>query len=118
MVRILVTGGRDFDDENFLFTTLDQLHHEEHITQLIHGAARGADSLASDWANLRGIKSLPCPANWKLFGRAAGTLRNKQMLEDFKPDLVLAFPGGSGTRHMIGIAQKAGIRVVLAAAGS
>ncbi len=50
MVRILVTGGRDFDDENFLFTTLDQLHHEEYITLVIHGAARGADSLANDWA--------------------------------------------------------------------
>lgn len=76
---------------------------------VIHGAARGADSLAGLWAKQRGVPEWAFPAQWDIFGKAAGPMRNKQMLDEGKPTHVLAFPGGSGTRHMVSIALSAGI---------
>lgn len=82
------------------------------IRKLVHGAARGADSLASEWARSRGVLEIPCPAQWDLHGRRAGILRNQQMLNQETIDLVVAFPGGRGTADMTRRAWKAGITVV------
>lgn len=112
-MRLLVTSGRIFSDRDFLFATLDRLHAEHHFTLLIHGDARGADRLAGEWAQERGVLILACPADWKRYGRGAGPKRNRQML-DQKPDLVVAFPGESGTRHMVIIAEEAGVQVIYA----
>ncbi len=111
-MRLVVTGGRNFDNREFLFATLDG-HAEHHFTLLIHGDARGADRLAGEWARERGIEVLACPADWKRYGRGAGPKRNRQMLVE-NPDLVVAFPGGSGTSHMVIIAEEAGVKVIRA----
>lgn len=113
-MRILITGGRDFDDREMLFLALDRLHSELGFTLLIHGDAKGADRLAGEWATERTIEVLACPADWKRHGRAAGPIRNRQMLEHM-PDLLVAFPGGRGTADMVSVATKAGLRVVYAA---
>ena len=58
---------------------------------------------------------IPCwgfPADWNSYGKAAGPIRNKQMLDEGKPDVVIAFPGGTGTANMIMQATKAGVKVV------
>jgi len=112
-MRILVTGGRDFSDREFLFATLDRLHAQKHIAVVIHGDARGTDRLAGDWAQSRGIPVLARPADWKRHGRAAGPVRNRQMLAD-NPNLVVAFPGGAGTQNMIEIARRQGLQVMVA----
>lgn len=112
-MRVLVTGGRDFDDREMLFAFLDRLHEEQPFTLLIHGDARGADRLCGEWASERTIECLPCPADWRRHGRAAGPIRNGQMLEH-KPDILVAFPGGKGTANMIEQATKAGLRVLIA----
>ena len=57
------------------------------------------------------MAALAYPANWKKHGRAAGPIRNKQMLEEAKPDLVIAFPGGAGTANMVKQAREAGVKV-------
>ena len=62
-MRILVTGGRRFDDKQLLYTFLDRLHQERSITLLIHGAAQGADSFAEEWGKTRGVETLPCLAD-------------------------------------------------------
>lgn len=108
-MRVLVCGGREFLDRERLYSILDA--HE--ITDLAHGAARGADSLADEWALDRGIRVWRYPANWAEHGKAAGPRRNIAMLEDFDPELVIAFPGGVGTKHMINISKRAEVRVVL-----
>jgi hypothetical protein len=51
-------------------------------------------------------------ADWAKHGRAAGPIRNKQMLEEGKPDLVVAFPGGQGTANMMSQVREAGVRVM------
>ena len=111
-MRLLVTGGRNFADRDFLFATLDRLHAEHGFTLLIHGDARGADQLAGEWAQERGVAILARPADWLRYGGGDAPRRNRQMLDE-KPDLVVAFPGGSGTRNMVEIARKAGVNVIV-----
>jgi hypothetical protein len=108
---VLVCGGRDYADARALAEALDALHREMAITHLIHGAARGADSLAAAWARSRGIPALAFPADWRKDGKAAGFVRNARMLRDGRPGLVVAFPGGKGTAHMVKLARDAGVPV-------
>lgn len=110
-MRLLVTGSRDFDDRDLMWSVLDRLHAEHHFTLLIHGDARGADRLAGQWAGERGIKVLACPADRKRHGRAARPKRNRQMLAE-KPDLVVAFSNDSGSEHMTLIAEDARVKVI------
>jgi hypothetical protein len=81
-------------------------------TTVIHGAAVGADSIAGHIAHELGLAVEPYPADWDRYGKAAGHIRNRQMLAA-KPDRVLAFSKNisvsRGTSHMVKIAQAAGI---------
>jgi hypothetical protein len=114
--RVLVCGGRDFDDAEKLVDKLDTIKKESTPDGkkfvLIHGDARGADYLANSWAEFHKLKIKKFPANWKKFGKAAGHIRNAQMLEEGSPDLVVAFPGGRGTENMIQQAKKYGVPVI------
>jgi hypothetical protein len=113
MTSVLVCGGRDYIDVDRVYGVLDTLHAERHFSMLIHGAARGADSLAASWAKLfPEIKIVPFPADWHTYGNAAGPIRNRQMLREGKPDLVVAFPGGTGTADMVKIARSAGVEII------
>lgn len=79
---------------------------------VIHGAARGVDTQAMIAAQtLPGVKHLPFAAEWHKHGRAAGPIRNRRMLDEGKPDLVVSFPGGRGTANMVTQAIDAGIPV-------
>jgi len=79
---------------------------------LIEGGATGVDSAAADFATVNFCKLEVFPADWKKHGRSAGYIRNKQMLFEGKPDLVVAFPGGKGTAMMVDLANGAGIKVI------
>lgn len=109
-VRVLVCGGRDFDDFNLLAATLEP--YRDNIRVVIHGAARGADTLAETWAKEWGKGVHRFPAQWDKHGKAAGPIRNQRMIDAGRPDLVVAMPGGSGTADMVRRAKEAGIRVV------
>ena len=111
-MRVLVCGGRQFDDTAYLNSKLDELHLQHGFTVLIEGCARGADQLAGAWADAYGIAHLKFPADWDRLGRKAGPIRNKQMLDEGRPDLVVAFPGNSGTFNMCRQAEAAGVRVI------
>jgi len=111
-MRVLVTGGRDFDNESLLEAALDKLHEVYKFDVLIHGNAKGADFLADFWAKSNDINVISCPADWETYGYAAGTVRNKKMLVEHKPELVIAFSGGKGTANMVSIAEKAGVKII------
>jgi hypothetical protein len=76
----------------------------------MQGGARGVDSFAREWATTKHIGRWVCNAEWDKHGRSAGPRRNARMLE-WKPDLVIAFPGGRGTADMVAKAEAAGISV-------
>lgn len=114
MVRycVLVCGGRDYTyAPGDVFTYLDWLHKTNLFTEVIHGAAPGADFLAGEWAKSRGLKVTPYPADWKGLGAGAGPKRNQQMIDEGKPNLVVAFPGGRGTSDMVRRAKEHGLSV-------
>lgn len=111
--RVLVCGGRDFKDGALVFMVLDTAHAANPIVDLIHGAAPGADALAHEWAYRRRVRMRPFHADWKKHGKAAGPIRNQRMLDEGRPDMVIAFPGGRGTADMIERANKAGVPVVI-----
>jgi len=111
MTRILVCGGRDYADREALWEFLDN-YSPPAITAIISGMARGADTLAAEWAITYGVVLRPFPANWREHGKAAGAIRNQQMIDEGMPDVVVAFPGGVGTADMVRRARKAKIHVV------
>jgi hypothetical protein len=111
-MRVLVCGGRDYSDFEHLSKVLDQHYRARPFSHLIHGGASGADALADRWAADNHVFRLPFYAEWKVFGRSAGPIRNGRMIEEGKPDLVLAFPGGRGTADMISKSEAAGISVL------
>ena len=111
-MRVLVCGGRNFDDSLTLGSWLGGIHKDHRIDVIIEGGARGADFMARKFAEWAGIKVLSFPADWDKHGRAAGPLRNQRMLDEGKPDLVVAFAGGRGTADMVNRARQAGVRVL------
>lgn len=113
-MRLLVCGGRDYTRRELVYAALDRVAAKRQIEYVIHGAARGADSIAGKWAESRGIPCRTFPVTkeeWTQHGRAAGPMRNSRMLREGEPDGVVAFPGQSGTRDMIRQAETWGIPV-------
>jgi hypothetical protein len=111
--RVLVCGGRDFNELGAVWGQLDAIHAlDGPIAAIIQGGGKGADYLAASWADFNGVPDIDFLADWHKHGRAAGPIRNQQMLDEGKPDLVVAFPGGRGTADMVRRAKVAGIRVI------
>lgn len=103
MKRVLVTGGRDFNAPDAVHQILFPIHQRFGIEELGHGEAEGLDTMAMLWALRFGIPvaGYECSqAEWEVWGNRAGNMRNSRMLRAFKPDLCVAFPGGSGTADM------------------
>lgn len=113
-LKVLVCGGRDFNDALTLGSWLGGIHKQRGIDVLIHGGARGADFMAGKFAEWMGIPVLEFPADWARDGKAAGPIRNSRMLSEGKPDLVVAFDGGRGTADMVEKAKRAGVEVLMA----
>jgi len=109
--RILVCGGRDYSDRAMLFGVLDMQAEETPIHAIIQGGAKGADELARQWCYSRRCRMENFPADWRTHGKAAGPIRNQQMIDEGRPTMVFAFPGGRGTADMIRRAKVAGIPV-------
>lgn len=120
-LRILVTGSRDWSDRTVIHGALIKALEWSTIGTpvLVHGAARGADTLAAEvWEWLGksvpgGLAVDPHPAKWRLYGKAAGSMRNQHMVS-LGADICLTFalPQSVGTFDCAGRARKAGIRVV------
>lgn len=111
-MRVLVCGGRDYQQFAIISFVLSAIHKDLAVSCLIEGGATGADRIAGIWADKKAVKHERYDADWRTHGKAAGPIRNKRMLEEGKPDLVVAFPGHSGTANMVMQAQQAGVKVM------
>ncbi len=110
--RILICGGRAYGDSARFAQIMTEVRpYLAKSFCIIQGGANGADRLANMWAFSEGCPVIEMRANWNYYGKAAGLIRNRWMLEFATPDLVIAFPGGAGTRDMIRQAKSAGIDV-------
>lgn len=106
MRRVVVTGGRHYEDYARVLSVLADLDHD---CVIVHGGASGADSLASRAAQELGLGVEIYLPNWSRYGRAAGPMRNQLMV--MNASLVIAFPGGRGTRSCILAAERIGVPV-------
>lgn len=112
-MKVIICGGRNFDDRNYVMRVLNALNEQCRFTLVIEGGARGADTLAREWAKRAGIPCQTFKADWNGFAqKRAGKVRNLKMLREGKPDMVIGFPGGIGTAHMLRISTEAKVRVV------
>ncbi len=112
LYRVIIAGGRDFDDYGLLCESCDRLlaqKHQTHSIVIVSGAARGADTLGERYAHERGYAVEQYPANWEQDGKAAGFIRNAQMAS--VADTLIAFWDGHsrGTAHMINQARQKSI---------
>lgn len=110
-MTVLVCGGRGYTDWDTFCRSMDFIHAQTPITAVVHGNARGADSFGKAWAITHGIPHHPYPADWRTHGKAAGAIRNQQMLDSEAIDVVVSFPGGNGTADMVRRATRAGIPI-------
>lgn len=115
-LRTIVCGGRNYTDYDQVKLVLDRLLEPAKAAgielTIIHGGAVGADTMAETWAKENNVRTICFPADWSHYGPAAGSIRNKQMLDEGKPHLVIHFPGGRGTRNMVSIARKSQVQIV------
>lgn len=110
--RVLICGGRHFDDGDAIYAALNDFERDRDIALIIQGGASGADAWAKKYAEGGKIRCLEFRANWKKHGKAAGPIRNERMIEQGRPTVVIAFPGGRGTADMVERARSAGIEVI------
>jgi len=122
---VIVCGGRDYLDRNTVFAELDRIDEWLMISCLVEGGQRtfdrdtgkcigGADYHANRWAYSRNIPCSTVRADWMRWGAAAGNIRNQRMLDLWKPERVISFPGKNGTADMIERAGLAGVKVIRA----
>lgn len=114
-MKILVCGDRTWSFPEIIRKTLD-LYKTLHEIEIIEGDCTGADRIAGQWAQQHQVPLHVYPADWSK-GLAAGPIRNRQMLTEGQPDLVLAFHDhivqSKGTKNMVTQAQKAKITCIL-----
>ncbi|KKN76153.1 hypothetical protein LCGC14_0373480 [marine sediment metagenome] len=109
MDKIIVAGGRDFDDYFMVCLTLERRFAIN--DEIVSGGAKGADALGERYAHEQATNFRRFPADWDRYGKGAGWRRNKEMAE--YADVLIAFWDGksTGTRSMIHLALKHGLEV-------
>jgi hypothetical protein len=110
---VLVCGDRDWTNGVLIWQFLEMLPKD---TVIVHGAARGADTLAGFAAKDLELTTIPVPADWHKFGRAAGVIRNRTMLREYRPVLIIAFHNdidySRGTKDMVELGKRAKIETL------
>jgi len=118
MMKVIIAGGRKYDDYNTLQSmvmaivdNIEDTRPSPEDVEIVSGGARGADKLGERFAKENGFKVKLFPANWDTYGKSAGYIRNKEMA-DYADTLVAFWDGESkGTGHMIDLAKKKGLKV-------
>jgi len=114
-MKLAITGSRNFDNIEFMMESLssvmEKLGEANKILEVWAGGAKGADALAVEAARRLGLPFHEIKADWAIYGRAAGPMRNKALVEEC--DVLVAFPIGEskGTRGCIQLGRKAGRKV-------
>lgn len=97
------------------YSTVEEILSQYDISEVVCRDCKGADSLARQYCEQYSIECKVFPAYWNLYGRAAGPIRNKAVIEYVGDDtVVIAFDAsGKGTASTIGMAKKRGLKIVI-----
>ena len=110
-MKLAVVGCREFVDFEKLSKILDAEHAKTPISVVVSGGAKGADSMAEEWAKSRGLETLIFLPEWKKYGRAAAIARNRQIIDSSEKCIAFWNDACRGTRSSIELAKKKGIPV-------
>lgn len=103
--KLIIAGGRWFRDYDQLAREARRLIDGRRV-EIVSGMAKGADSLAIQFARENNIPTHGFPADWIQHGKSAGFKRNVQMA-DFADGLLAFWDGQSrGTKHMINTMRR------------
>ena len=108
-MKVAVIGSRGFNDYELVKKTLSKIQ----ITLLISGGALGADTLGEKYAKDNGIETKIFKPDWEKHGKAAGMLRNTDIINE--AELVVAFWDGSskGTLDSINKAKTLNKKLII-----
>jgi hypothetical protein len=111
MIKVIIAGGRNFDDFNKLCQVCDGFLQDQNDIEIVSGAYKGADLLGERYAAERNHTIKQFPANWRRYGKSAGLKRNTEMAA-YADSLIAFWDGESkGTKHMIELATQTGLIV-------
>lgn len=123
-IRVIIAGGRDFDNFPLLMNNCIEILSEEtkeddsiDKIRIVSGNARGADRLGEEYARISHYDVSRFPAAWDIYGKSAGYRRNAEMAkfasEEGNVGVLIAFWDGKsrGTKHMIDLAKRYGLKV-------
>ena len=104
-MKVLVCGGRDYNDYDVLKCVMEKVMdcYSAEVKVVISGLAKGGDKLGEKWAEENNIEVEGYRAEWNKYGKRAGWLRNVRMADEGRPNVIVALPGGRGTKMMIDI---------------
>ena len=110
-MKVIIAGGRDFNNYNFLCQKVDKILSRQKDIEIVSGVAYGADKLGERYAIERNLTITRFPADWNTYGKSAGYRRNAEMAE--YADALIAFWNrrSRGTKHMIDIANNKNLKV-------
>jgi hypothetical protein len=111
MIKVIIAGGRDFDDFNKLCQVCDEFLQDQNDIEIVSGACKGADLLGERYATERNYPIKQFPADWRRYGKSAGLKRNTEMAA-YAHTLIAFWDGESkGTQNMIDLAKQADLKV-------
>lgn len=111
MFKVIIAGGRDFKDSELLERTCNGYLQDKADIEIVSGGAKGADELAIHYSKKYKFELTVIPANWTLYGKSAGPIRNRKMAM-YADALIVFWDGKSrGSKNMIETAKEFGIPV-------
>lgn len=108
-MKLAIVGSRSFSDYDLLVETLKSHYLTQsgwHFTEIVSGGAKGADSLAAEFARVNGIKLTEFLPDWDKFGKSAGFKRNAQIVDYADEVLAFSVDNSKGTGHSIELAKR------------
>src|SRR5215203_4448097 len=112
-MNVIVSGGRAYFDQVKVDDVLDTLNWQRHIDAILQGGATGADELARNWAERRRVRIRTYISGKTSGGRSSWSKGNQRMVDEGRPDLVVAFPGVRRTADLVRRAKDACVTVLL-----
>jgi hypothetical protein len=103
-LKLAIIGSRGFNNVNLLNESL--LNYLFNVTLVVSGGARGADKMGEEWAKRYGIDTLIFPADWETHGKAAGFIRNEDIIKNCDEAIAFWDQKSKGTLHSINLAKK------------
>lgn len=110
-MRTIIAGSRDITDYDLVVKGIEDSHFD--IDEIVSGGYRGVDALGERWAKENFVKLTIFNADWNTYGKAAGPMRNKKMVDYAEALIAFRLGDSRGTNDVIKQANKRGLRVYI-----